>query len=34
MLGVHLVEGAGHWIQQEQPQITLSLINSFLREIN
>jgi pimeloyl-ACP methyl ester carboxylesterase len=33
MLGVHLVEGAGHWIQQEQAQATLSLIDAFLREI-
>ena len=32
MLGVHLVEGAGHWIQQEQAQVALSLIDAFLRE--
>jgi pimeloyl-ACP methyl ester carboxylesterase len=32
MLGVHLVEGAGHWIQQEQSRVALSLIDAFLRE--
>jgi pimeloyl-ACP methyl ester carboxylesterase len=33
MLGVHLVDGAGHWIQQEQPHATLSLVDAFLREV-
>jgi len=33
MLGVHLVNGAGHWIQQEQAPATLALIGDFLREI-
>ncbi len=32
MRGVHMVEGAGHWIQQEQPEETARLITAFLRE--
>lgn len=28
--GIHLVSGAGHWLQQEQPQVTLELLLSFL----
>ena len=34
MRGVHLVEGAGHWVQQEQPEITSQLILEFLEEIS
>ena len=30
--GVHLVEGAGHWVQQEQPAETVRLLLDFLRE--
>lgn len=30
--GVHLVEGAGHWVQQEQPAATVRLLLDFLRE--
>ena len=30
--GVHLVEGAGHWVQQEQPSETVRLLLAFLRE--
>ena len=30
--GVHLVEGAGHWVQQEQPGETVRLLLDFLRE--
>ena len=30
MEGVHLVEGAGHWIQQEQPEETSRLLIAFL----
>ena len=30
--GVHLVEGAGHWVQQEQPSETVRLLLGFLRE--
>ena len=31
MLGVHLVKGAGHWVQQEQPDETNKLLLEFLR---
>jgi pimeloyl-ACP methyl ester carboxylesterase len=31
MIGCHLVEGAGHWVQQEQPAEVSSLLLSFLR---
>ncbi len=31
MRAVHLVEGAGHWVQQEQPEKTVELILGFLR---
>jgi len=30
MQGVHLVEGAGHWVQQEQPEQVVSLLKPFL----
>jgi len=33
MLGCHLVEGAGHWVQQEQPEKVSSLLLDFLREV-
>ncbi|SCX61267.1 alpha/beta hydrolase [Variovorax sp. EL159] len=32
MRGVHLVEGAGHWVQQEQPGEVRRLLLGFLRE--
>jgi len=32
MLGVHLVERAGHWVQQEQPEEVSKLLNQFLRQ--
>ena len=32
MAGCHLVEGAGHWVQQEQPQAVLELLLKFLPE--
>jgi pimeloyl-ACP methyl ester carboxylesterase len=32
MLGCHLIDGAGHWVQQEQPERTASLLLDFLRE--
>ena len=32
MLGCHLVDGAGHWVQQEQPKKVSELLVSFLRE--
>jgi pimeloyl-ACP methyl ester carboxylesterase len=31
MRGVHLVDGAGHWVQQEQPAVVLQLILQFLK---
>ena len=32
LLGCHLVEGAGHWVQQEQPQRVAELLVRFLEE--
>ena len=32
MLGFHLVEGAGHWMQQEQPEKVSELLLNFLRD--
>jgi pimeloyl-ACP methyl ester carboxylesterase len=32
MLGVHLVDGAGHWVQQEQPEEVSRLLLEFLRK--
>jgi pimeloyl-ACP methyl ester carboxylesterase len=32
MAGCHLVEGAGHWVQQEQPERVGELLLGFLRE--
>jgi pimeloyl-ACP methyl ester carboxylesterase len=29
--GCHLVEGAGHWVQQEQPEKTAALLLGFLK---
>jgi pimeloyl-ACP methyl ester carboxylesterase len=31
MNAVHLVEGAGHWIQQERPDAVQALLLDFLR---
>jgi hypothetical protein len=28
--GVHLVDGAGHWVQQEQPAVLSELLINFL----
>jgi len=33
MLGCHLVRGAGHWVQQEQPEETTRLLLDFLRKV-
>ena len=33
MLGCHWVEGAGHWVQQEQPAEVTRLLLEFLREV-
>jgi pimeloyl-ACP methyl ester carboxylesterase len=32
MLGCHLIEGAGHWVQQEQPREVGRLLIEFLRQ--
>jgi pimeloyl-ACP methyl ester carboxylesterase len=32
MIGCHLIEGAGHWVQQEQPERVSELLTGFLRE--
>jgi pimeloyl-ACP methyl ester carboxylesterase len=31
MLGCHLVDGAGHWVQQEQPAAVTNLLLGFLQ---
>jgi pimeloyl-ACP methyl ester carboxylesterase len=31
MVGFHLVDGAGHWAQQEQPEQVSRLLVEFLR---
>jgi pimeloyl-ACP methyl ester carboxylesterase len=28
--GIHLVEGAGHWVQQERPEAVATLVEQFL----
>jgi len=33
MVGFHLVEGAGHWVQQEQPEKVSELLRGFLRDL-
>ena len=33
MRAVHMVEGAGHWVQQEQPEATSRLLIEFLRSL-
>ena len=33
MLGCHLIEGAGHWVQQEQPGIVGRLLIDFLHQM-
>jgi len=32
MTGAHLIDGAGHWVQQEQPEAVVRLLTEFLRE--
>ena len=32
MLGTHLVDGAGHWVQQEQPEAVSKLLVEFLQK--
>jgi pimeloyl-ACP methyl ester carboxylesterase len=31
MRGVHLIDGAGHWVEQEQPEEVSRLLVQFLR---
>jgi pimeloyl-ACP methyl ester carboxylesterase len=33
MRGVHLIEGAGHWVQQEQPAEVSRLLLEFLKAV-
>ncbi len=33
MRGLHLLDGAGHWVQQEQPEAASQLVLEFLRQI-
>jgi pimeloyl-ACP methyl ester carboxylesterase len=28
--GIHLLDGAGHWVQQEQPEAVIAVIKQFL----
>jgi pimeloyl-ACP methyl ester carboxylesterase len=32
MVGFHLLDGAGHWVQQEQPERVRELLIAFLRD--
>jgi pimeloyl-ACP methyl ester carboxylesterase len=32
MVGFHLLDGAGHWVQQEQPEQVSKLLIQFLRD--
>jgi pimeloyl-ACP methyl ester carboxylesterase len=32
MLGCYLIEGAGHWVQQEQPEEVSKLLLQFLQQ--
>ena len=34
MTGVHLLDGAGHWVQQEQAEKVTELLLGFLRSTN
>src|SRR5579863_9178447 len=33
MRGCHLIDGAGHWVQQEQPEAVAGLLIDFLRQL-
>lgn len=33
MLGCHLIDGAGHWVQQEQPEAVSELLVRFIAEV-
>jgi pimeloyl-ACP methyl ester carboxylesterase len=32
MVGFHLLDGAGHWVQQEQPEQVSKLLVQFLKD--
>ena len=32
MVGAHLLDGAGHWVQQEQPEQVIDLLLGLLRQ--
>jgi pimeloyl-ACP methyl ester carboxylesterase len=32
MRGAHLIDGAGHWLEQEQPEQVSKLLIEFLQE--
>jgi pimeloyl-ACP methyl ester carboxylesterase len=32
MVGFHLLDGAGHWVQQEQPEQVSKLLLAFLHD--
>jgi pimeloyl-ACP methyl ester carboxylesterase len=32
MVGFHLLDGAGHWVQQEQPEQVAMLLTQFLHD--
>ncbi|WKL49653.1 alpha/beta hydrolase [Flavobacterium pectinovorum] len=34
MQNVHIIEGAGHWVQQEQPEQVTRFIIDFLKHLN
>jgi pimeloyl-ACP methyl ester carboxylesterase len=34
MLGCHLIDGAGHWVQQEQPEAVSRLLLDFLKTVS
>jgi len=33
MQSFHIIEGAGHWVQQEQPEFLTELIVDFLQNV-
>jgi pimeloyl-ACP methyl ester carboxylesterase len=33
MIGCHLVDGAGHWVQQEQPAQVARLLLQFVAQV-
>ncbi|MEE9146299.1 MAG: alpha/beta hydrolase, partial [Candidatus Tectomicrobia bacterium] len=33
MLGLHLVDGAGHWVPQEQPEKVSAVLLQFLQQV-